>query len=356
MKIHNFSPGPAILPAEVIREAAKAVANFNGMGLSILELSHRGPEITAVFDETVQLLRELMQIPDNYEVIFCTGGASAQFFMTAMNLLDENETAAFVNTGVWATKAIEAAANYGNVRVVASSKETTFDHIPKFKVPEDVKYFHITSNNTIYGTQYQKFPDTKSVPLICDMSSDFLSRPVDVSKFDLIYAGAQKNIGPAGVTIVIVKRELLGKVQRKIPVVFDYRTFIKEKSMYNTPPVYPVFVCMLTLRWLKKLGGLKNMERRNKIKANLLYREIDRNPLFRGTVAVKDRSTMNVCFLMNKPELEAEFAKFTKENGCTDLKGHRSVGGFRASIYNAMPKASVQHLVNLMQAFEKKHS
>ena len=356
MKLHNFSAGPAILPAEVTREAAKAVANYQGMGLSILELSHRGPEITAVFDETVALLRELMGIPEGYEVLFCTGGASTQFFMSAMNLLDEDETAAFVNTGVWATKAIEAAQNYGKVRVIASSQATTFDHIPKFTVPKDVKYLHLTSNNTIYGTQYQKFPDTKGVPLVCDMSSDFLSRPIDVSKFDLIYAGAQKNLGPAGVTIVIVKTEFLGKVKRQIPVIFDYKTFIKEKSMYNTPPVYPVYVCMLTLRWLKKNGGLKGIERKNKIKGNLLYREIDRNPMFKGTVAIKDRSLMNVCFLLNNAALDAEFLKFTKENGCTDLKGHRSVGGFRASIYNAMPKASVQHLVDLMQAFEKKHS
>jgi phosphoserine aminotransferase len=351
MKKHNFSAGPAILPAEVIKEAAKGVANLDGIGLSVLELSHRGPEITAIFDEATASIKELLSVPANYEVIFMTGGASSQFFIAAMNLLNQDEKGAYVDTGTWASKAIEAAQQFGTVEVLASSKDTTYSYIPrKYKIPADAKYLHLTSNNTIYGTQYHFLPET-TLPILCDMSSDFLSRPVDVSKYALIYAGAQKNLGPAGVTIVIIKKDILGKVSRQIPVMLDYRTFIKEKSMYNTPPVFPVYVCMLTLRWIKKMGGLAGMAKHNKEKAAILYKEIDRNPLFKGNVDKKDRSQMNVTFTMHDRSLEPIFAKYVAANGCNGLEGHRSVGGFRASIYNAMPKSSIRHLAGLMKTF-----
>lgn len=356
MQKHNFSAGPGVLPAPVPKEAAKAAANYHGIGLSLLELSHRGPEFTAVIEEANALMRELMGLPENYHVLWLTGGASTQFFMAPFNLLNENETAAYVNTGVWADKAIKEAKNFGNVNVLASSKEDNYTHIPKgYKIPKDVKYLHLTSNNTIYGTQLHKFPKSP-VPIVCDMSSDFLSRPVDVSPFGLIYAGAQKNLGPAGTTVVIVREDMLGTVKRTMPAMLDYRTFVKENSLYNTPPVYPIYVCMLTLRWLKKLGGLKAIQRKNKTKAALLYQEIDANPLFKGTVATEDRSLMNICFVMQEKyaALEKEFFKETEANGMVGLKGHRSVGGFRASTYNALPKQSVQALVDLMQDFAKR--
>jgi phosphoserine aminotransferase len=355
MKIHNFSAGPAILPASVIRESAQAVANFNNSGLSILELSHRGPELTAVFNEATALTRELLQLPSDYEVLFMTGGASTQFFIAAMNLLDKDETAGYLDTGTWASKAIEAARPFGHVQVLASSKSTTYDHIPTgYYIPKSLKYLHLTSNNTIYGTQIHEYPDAGQVPVLCDMSSDFMSRPVDVKRFGMIYAGAQKNLGPAGVTMVIIRKDLLGKVDRKIPVMLDYRTFIKEKSLYNTPPVFPIYVSMLTMRWIKEMGGLTAMAKHNEMKANILYKEIDANPLFKGNVAVQDRSLMNVCFTMHDRSLEPKFAAFAKENGCNGLEGHRSVGGFRASIYNAMPPSSIQFLVDLMREFRKK--
>ena len=356
MKIHNFSAGPAILPAAVLKEAAKAVVNYEGMGLSLLEISHRSPQFTAVIEEGTALLRELLQLPGGYQVLWLTGGASTQFFMAPMNLLDAGETAAYVDTGTWASKAIKEAKAFGNIQVLASSKEHNYSYIPKgWKVPKDAKYLHLTSNNTIFGTQYQKFPKSPA-PIVCDMSSDFLSRPVDVTPFGLIYAGAQKNLGPAGVTLVIVREDMLGKVSRHLPSMLDYRTFIQEKSMYNTPPVFPIYVSMLTLRWLKKIGGLKTIQRRNKTKAALLYNEIDANPLFQGTAAREDRSLMNVCFVMSEgfQSLEAEFLKTCKDNGLVDLKGHRSVGGFRASIYNAMPIQGVQALVDLMQDFARR--
>lgn len=353
MKKHNFSAGPAILPASVIREAAKGVANYEGIGLSLLEVSHRGPEFTAIIEEATALMQELMELPEGYKVIWLTGGASTQFFMAPMNLLDAGETAAYVDTGTWASKAIKEAKGFGNVQVLASSKEQNYNFIPKgYKIPKDAKYLHLTSNNTIFGTQLHKFPKSP-IPIVCDMSSDFLSRPVDVSPFGLIYAGAQKNLGPAGVTVVIVREDLLGKVNRYLPGMLDYRTFIKEHSLYNTPPVFPIYVSMLTLRWLKKIGGTKVMQRRNKTKAALLYREIDANPLFQGTAVKQDRSLMNVCFVMapGYESLEKEFLKETEANGLVGLKGHRSVGGFRASIYNAMPKQGVQALVDLMRDF-----
>lgn len=356
MQKHNFSAGPAVLPASVLREAARAAANYQGMGLSLLELSHRGPEFTAIIEEANALMSELLNLPDGYRVLWLTGGASTQFYQVPMNLLNEDETAAYVNSGVWADKAIKEAKAFGNVQVLASSKEQNFTYIPKgYKIPKDVKYLHLTSNNTIYGTQLHKFPKTP-VPIVCDMSSDFLSRPVDVSNFGLIYAGAQKNLGPAGTTAVIVREDMLGTVRRHLPSMLDYRTFIKENSLYNTPPVFPIYVSMLTLRWIKKNGGLKGMQRRNKAKAALLYNEIDNNPLFRGTVETADRSLMNICFVMEEKyaALEDDFMKICKANGLVGLKGHRSVGGFRASTYNALPKKSVQALVDLMQDFAKR--
>ncbi len=356
MQKHNFSAGPAILPAAVLKEAAKAVANYQGIGLSLLELSHRGPEFEAVLAEANTLMKEIIGLPDGYQTLWLSGGASTQFFMIPMNLLGENDTAAYVNTGTWATNAIKAAKSFGKIEVLASSEAENFSHIPKkYSIPKTAKYLHLTSNNTIFGTQLHKFPKSP-VPIVCDMSSDFLSRPFDINQFGLIYAGAQKNLGPAGTTVVIVREDMLGKVERAMPTMLDYRTFIKNNSMYNTPPVFPIYVSMLTLRWIKKLGGLKAMQRRNKIKGAILYDEIDQNPLFRGTTAVEDRSLMNICFVMNEKyaALEKEFMKETEANGMVGLKGHRSVGGFRASVYNAMEKKSVQALADLMGDFARR--
>ncbi len=355
MKKHNFSAGPSILPAPVLKEAARGVLDYQGSGLSILEMSHRGSAFTAVIEEATALVHELLCIPPDsgYHVLWLTGGASTQFFMVPMNLLDSTQMAAYVDTGTWANKAIKEAKAFGQVEVLASSKEQNYTYIPKgWKVPKQARYLHLTSNNTIFGTQYQRFPKSP-VPIVCDMSSDFLSRPIDVSAFGLIYAGAQKNLGPAGVTVVIVREDMLGHVQRHLPTMLDYRTFIKERSLYNTPPVFPIYVSMLTLRWLKKLGGPLAIHRRNKAKAKLLYEEIDANPLFVGTVAKEDRSLMNACFVMapGYEALEKEFLRETENNGIVGLKGHRSVGGFRASMYNALPKSSVQVLVELMRDF-----
>ncbi len=356
MKKHNFSAGPAILPASVIKEAARAVSNYEGIGLSLLELSHRGPEFTAIIEEANALMKEIIGLPDGYHVLWLTGGASTQFFQVPFNLLNEGETAAYADTGVWADKAIKEAKAYGNIDIVASSKAQNYNFIPKnYKIPKAAKYLHLTSNNTIYGTQLHKFPKSP-VPLVCDMSSDFLSRPFNPEPFGLIYAGAQKNLGPAGTTVVIVREDILGTVQRHLPSMLDYRTFIKENSLYNTPPVFPIYVSMLTLRWIKKSGGLKAMQRKARTKGNLLYDEIDRNPLFRGTVAKEDRSLMNACFIMEEKytALEKDFMKLCETNGLVGLKGHRSVGGFRASMYNAMPKSSVAVLTDLMRDFAEK--
>ncbi len=356
IKKHNFSAGPAILPDSVIKQAAEAVRDINGMGLSILEISHRSPEFEQVLEEATQLTKELLDLPKDFEVLFLTGGASSQFFMTAMNLLDQDAKACYIDTGSWSSKAIKEAKLFGHIEVLASSKEHNYNYIPKeYTVPNDASYLHLTSNNTIYGTEYHWWPDTK-VPFICDMSSDLFSRPIDIKKFGLIYAGAQKNLGPAGTTLVIVRKDLLGKVKRSIPTMLNYNTHIDKQSMYNTPPVYAIYVCMLTLRWLKDLGGLAAMQNKNKEKAALLYREIDNNPHFEGTTAKEDRSLMNVTFIMKNPALENAFMDMCTENGCVGIKGHRSVGGFRASIYNAMPIESVQVLVDIMQSFTKKYS
>jgi len=352
MKIHNFSAGPAILPQVVIDEAAKAAQSYENAGLSILEMSHRSKEMAAMMTEAQQLVKDLLNLGDDYSVLFLTGGASSQFFMIPMNLLNEGEKACYVDTGAWSAKAIKEVSNFGDVEVLASSKETVYNYLPKdWAVPADAKYLHITSNNTIYGTQYQSYPKTDAL-LIADMSSDIFSREFDATQFDLIYAGAQKNLGPAGTTLVIVRNEILGKVSRNIPTMLDYQTHIKKASAFNTPPVYPIYVCLLTLRWIQGQGGLKAMEKRNQEKAALLYDEIDRNPFFKGTAAVEDRSLMNVTFVANNKAHEEAFLAYCTANGISGIKGHRSVGGFRASIYNAMPMESVAHLVSLVQNFK----
>ena len=356
MKKHNFSAGPSILPREVIENTAQAVLDFNGMGLSVLEISHRSKDFQAVLDEAVALFKELLNIPEGYSVIFVGGGASMQFCMIPYNFLEKK--AAYLNTGVWSKKAIKEAKAFGEVVEVASSAATTFNYIPKdYTIPEDADYFHVTSNNTIYGTEIRKDLDSP-VPMIADMSSDILSRPVDVSKYICIYGGAQKNLAPAGATFVIVKDEALNKVSRYIPTMLNYLTHVDGGSMFNTPPVLPIYSALQTLRWIKKEGGVEEMQRRAKERADLLYGEIARNKLFRATIAdPEDRSYMNICFVMNDEykELEPEFMKFATERGMVGIKGHRSVGGFRASCYNAMPLESVQALVDCMQEFEKLH-
>ncbi|UAY52191.1 3-phosphoserine/phosphohydroxythreonine transaminase [Ferruginibacter albus] len=354
-QVHNFNAGPSILPKEVFEQAAQAVLNFNNTGLSILELGHRTSTFQAVMDEAQSLVKELMQLDADHEVLFLHGGASTQFMQVPMNLLNEKDTAAYTDTGVWANKAIKEAKLFGKIEVVCSSKESNYTFIPKdFAVPNDATYLHITTNNTIYGTQWQNIPKT-SVPLVADMSSDILSRVLDFNAFDIIYAGAQKNMGCAGVNLVVVNKNKLGKVNRAIPTMMDYRVHIKEGSMFNTPAVFAIYVSMLTLRWLKKIGGVAAIEKINNAKAALLYNEIDVNPLFKGTTAKEDRSKMNVCFVMQDATLEEKFLAYAKENGIIGIKGHRSVGGFRASLYNALPLESVEFLVSLMKEFALKH-
>jgi phosphoserine aminotransferase len=352
--VHNFNAGPSVLPKPVFEEASKAILNFNDTGLSILELGHRTPTFQAVMDEARALVKELMQLNNDHEVLFLHGGATTQFMQVPMNLLNEKETAAYSDTDIWGSKAIKEAKLFGNVDVVCSSKESGYTFIPKdFAVPNDARYFHITTNNTIYGTQWQKIPKV-SIPLVADMSSDILSRQMDFNAFDLIYAGAQKNVGAAGVNLVVVNKNILGKVKRAIPSIMDYRNHIKEGSMLNTPPVFAVYVCMLTLRWLKSIGGVAAVEKLNTEKAALLYNEIDNNPLFTGTVAKEDRSKMNVCFVMKEKTLEEKFLAYTKQHNIVGIKGHRTTGGFRASLYNALPLSSVQVLVDVMRAFSAK--
>lgn len=356
MKKYNFGAGPSILPQEVMKATSDACVEFQGMGLSLMEISHRTKEFQAVMDETQALFKELLNIPEGYSVLFLGGGASLEFCMVPYNLL--NKKAAYLNTGVWAKKALKEAKLFGEVVEVASSADANYTFIPKgYTIPADADYFHITTNNTIYGTELHEDLDSP-VPLVADMSSDILSRPVDVSKYGLIYGGAQKNLSMAGVTFVIVKNELLGHVDRPIPTMLDYRTHVEKGSMFNTPPVVPIFCALQTLKWIKANGGVEAMQKRAEERAEVLYSEIDRNKLFRATVTAKeDRSYMNICFVMadEYKELEADFLKFATERGMSGIKGHRSVGGFRASCYNAMPLEGVKALVACMQEFEAQH-
>ncbi|MBC8300458.1 MAG: 3-phosphoserine/phosphohydroxythreonine transaminase [Pelagibacterales bacterium] len=352
MKKHNFSAGPCILPQEVLQQAAQAVLNFNNDDLSLIEISHRSQPFIDVMDKAQNLVKELLEVPEGYSVLFLQGGASLEFLMVPLNLMKVDGKAAYTNTGVWAKKAIVEAKSVGEVVIVADSSDKNYNYIPKgYHIPSDVDYFHCTSNNTIYGTQMKEFPICPTL-MVCDMSSDIFSRKVDVSKFDIIYAGAQKNMGPAGTTLVIVKNEILGKTGRKIPTMLDYNTHISNESMFNTPPVFPIYVSMLTLQWLKNLGGVTIMEKINQQKADLLYNEIDRNPLFVGTAAKEDRSNMNVCFLLTDNSKEVVFNAMWQEAGISGIEGHRSVGGYRASIYNAMPLESIQVLIDIMKKLE----
>ncbi len=350
---HNFSAGPSILAPEVFEEAAKAVLDFQGSGLSILEISHRSPAFGQVMEEAIALVRALLQVPQDFAVLFLTGGASTQFFMTAMNFLDDTKKAGYINTGTWSAKAIKEAKAFGTVVELASSKDQNYSYIPKdFDIPTDLDYIHITSNNTVFGTQYHKWPDTE-IPLVVDASSDIFSRIIPWDRMMCVYAGAQKNMGPAGTTLVIIRKDALQKVNRQIPTMLDYSTHVAKNSMFNTPPVFPIFVSLLNLRWLKKHGGISAMQAKNADKAGFLYSEIDRNPLFEGTVLPEDRSIMNINFVLKNPELEADFLKACELKDIVAIKGHRSVGGFRASMYNAMNIDSVELLVQTMKQFEQ---
>lgn len=352
MKKHNFSAGPCILPKSVMEQAAAAVLDFDD-GLSLLEISHRSKPFVDVMENARSLALELLGLEGKgYKALFLQGGASTQFLMVALNLLEKR--AGYLNTGTWSDKAIKEAKIYDDIYEVGSSKAANFNYIPKgYDIPEDYDYFHCTSNNTIFGTQMKSFPNSP-VPMVCDMSSDIFSRQLDFSKFDLIYAGAQKNMGPAGTTLVVVKEDILGKVSRKIPSMMDYKTHISKGSMFNTPPVFPVYVCMLTLQWLKDLGGIKAIEEENKKKANFIYSEIDLNPLFKGYSVKEDRSTMNATFTLENENLKETFEAMVKEAGINGLNGHRSVGGYRASMYNALSLDSVKALVEIMSELESK--
>lgn len=353
MKKHNFSAGPCILPKEVMQKASEAVIELDGIGLSLIEISHRSKEFVAIMEKARSLALELLGLEGKgYQALFLQGGASMQFLMTAFNLLDKK--AGYVNTGTWSQKAIKEARLFGDIIEVASSQEDNFKYIPKgFDIPSDLDYLHLTSNNTIYGTQFKEFPKT-DVPLVCDMSSDIFSRQMDFSQFDLIYAGAQKNMGPAGATLVVVKEDILGKVSRKIPSMMDYSVHVAKDSMFNTPPVFAVYVSMLTMQWLKDLGGIAAIEEINERKANLIYSEIELNPVFSGIAAKEDRSNMNATFNITDDELKDVFDDMCKEAGISGINGHRSVGGYRASMYNALPLESVGALVDIMSELEKK--
>jgi len=350
MQKHNFSAGPCILPQEVLKKASEAILNFNNDNLSLIEISHRSAPFIEVMEKARNLVLELLNLENKgYSVLFLQGGASLEFLMTPYNLLKVNGKASYLDTGTWSSKAIKEAKLLGNVEVVASSKDENYNYIPKdFQIPTDTDYFHCTSNNTIFGTQMKSFPKTDSL-LVCDMSSDIFSRQLDFSQFDLIYAGAQKNMGPAGATLVVVKDKILGHTGRKIPSMLDYQVHISKDSMFNTPPVFAIYVSMLTLQWLKDLGGIKAIEKINEAKSKLLYNEIDTNPLFKGAAVKEDRSLMNVTFLLTDESLKEKFDDMWKKAGVNGLNGHRSVGGYRASMYNALPLESVQVLVNIMK-------
>lgn len=356
-RVYNFSAGPSILPQAVLEKAAAEMLDYQGSGQSVMEMSHRSKEFDAIIKSAESLLREVMNIPDNYKVLFLQGGASSQFSMIPMNLMTKNGKADFVITGQWATKAQKEAARYGEANVVASSKDKTFSYIPELNpatFSKDADYFHICMNNTIYGTKYHTLPETGSVPLVADISSCILSEPIDVSKFGLLYAGAQKNMGPAGLTVVIIREDLLDEPMEKTPTMFDYRIHAENASLYNTPPCYAIYICKLVLEWIKNdIGGLEKMKEHNEKKAGILYDFLDNSKLFKGTVVAKDRSLMNVPFVTGNEELDAKFVKEAAARDFVNLKGHRSVGGMRASIYNAMPIEGVEKLVAFMADFEK---
>lgn len=353
MKKHNFSAGPSILPQEVLKKASEAVVNFNGLNLSLIEISHRSKDFIAVMDNAQALVKELLELPEGYSVLFLQGGASTQFLMAPYNLMKVDGKAAYVDTGSWSSKAIKEAKNFGETVVVASSKDKGYSYIPKgYDVPADADYIHFTSNNTIFGTQLNEFPGGDVLKVV-DMSSDIFSRKIDFTQFDIVYAGAQKNMGPAGTTLVIIKDEIIGNSGRTIPSMLDYATHAKAGSMFNTPPVFPVYVSMLTLEWLKEKGGIAAIEKENQAKADLLYGEIDNNPSFNGFAAKEDRSNMNVTFTLADESLKEKFDAICVEAGISALNGHRSVGGYRASIYNALPIESVQVLVKAMQDLNK---
>lgn len=357
-KIHNFSAGPSILPNEVFQEASQAVLDFNGTGLSLLEMSHRSKAFVAVMDEAQALVNEILNLGDDYEVMFLQGGASLGFLISAYNMQRENKKGAYISTGAWATKALKEGKWVSEAVEIATSKPENYNHIPKnYTVGSDVDFLHYTSNNTIFGTQYHALPET-NVPLVCDMSSDIFCREIDAAKFDLIYAGAQKNMGPAGTTLYIVKKSVIGNSSANIPTMLNLKTHADKESMFNTPPVFAVYVSMLVLRWIKKTG-LKQIGINNQAKADLLYNEVDRNPMFKGTAASEDRSLMNACFVLNEgidEGLNQRFLDMCKDAGISGVKGHRDVGGFRASMYNALPIDSVRALVDVMKAFETKNA
>lgn len=356
MQMHNFNSGPSVLPQEVLTQAAESVINFNNTGLSILEIGHRTAWFGDVLNEAISLIKELMQLDSDHEVLFLHGGATTQFMQVPMNLLDDGETAAYCDNGIWGSKAIKEAKLFGNVNVVASSKDKKHSYIPKdFNVPADAKYLHYTTNNTVEGTEWHTIPET-TVPLVADMSSDIFCRPLDFKKFGLIYAGAQKNMGAAGVTMVVVRKDLLGKVKRAIPNILDYRVHIEANSLLNTPPVFAIYVSMLTLRWIKKEGGLAEMGKRAKERADLFYNTLDALSVFTPIVAKEDRSLMNATFTIKNEALENEFLAECKQNGMVGIKGHRSVGGLRVSMYNALPLSSVETLCALMKDFAAKHA
>lgn len=356
MKKHIFNAGPSLLAKEVYESAVQAIMDFNGSGISILSISHRTPDFDAVMNEADSLFRELLHIPDNYKIFYIGGGASTFFYEIPANFLGKK--AAYINTGVWSKKAIKEAKRYGEVEVIASSEDKNFNYIPSgYTIPADADYLHITSNNTIYGTEYHEDIDSP-IPVIADMSSNILSRPIDVSKYAMIYGGAQKNLAPAGVAFAIIREDMVERVVRDLPSMVQFKTHVDNNSMFNTPPVFPIFVLKETLKWLKSIGGVEEIYRRNQEKAQLLYDEIDRNPLFRGTVEKESRSLMNICFVMEEgyEELAADFMAYAKEQGIVGIKGHRLVGGFRASCYNALEKESVEVLVKCMQEFAAKHA
>lgn len=355
-RVYNFSAGPSCLPEEVLQQAAAEMLDYKGTGMSVMEMSHRSKPYQAIIDETEALARELMGIPENYKVLFLQGGASLQFAMIPQNLMVNHKRAAFMNTGAWSDKAIKEAKKFGEALVVASSKESTFNYIPEIPaIPENIDYFYICANNTIYGTKFNEFPQTGNVPLIADFSSCIMSEKVDVSKFGLIFAGAQKNLGPAGVCLVIIRDDLVGKAPESTPTMLNYQTHVDNGSMFNTPPTYGIYIMGLVFQWIKKNGGIEAMEKRNREKAALLYDFLDSSSMFKGTVVAKDRSLMNVPFVTGNEELDAAFIKEATAAGFVNLKGHRSVGGMRASIYNAMPTEGVRALVDFMKAFEAKN-